>query len=174
MRIIRILLIILPLIGYLDYEVKAQTTNYKFQSILILNFIKNIEWPKEYQSGDFVIGVLGRANVSNDLMLFAKNRTVDDRKIVIKRYSSIWARGIDKCHVLFVTASSKNDMRLIKRQLGNAPILLITEKEGLAKKGSCINFVTVGRSMKFELNESALKQVGLKPSTRLLRLAIVI
>lgn len=174
MRTIRFFLILLPLIGFLGFRAEAQTTNYRFQSILILNFIKNVEWPKEYQSGDFVIGVLGRARIVNDLSLFAKNRTVGNRKIIVKRFPSIWSKGIDKCHVLFVASNSKNDISLIKKRLNKAPTLLITEKEGLAKQGSCINFISVGNSMKFEINKNAMEQVGLRANNRLLRLAIII
>jgi hypothetical protein len=50
--------------------------------------------------------------------------------------------------------------------------LIITEKSGLAQKGSSINFIMQDNKWKFELNEAATQSAGLKVSRELSKLAI--
>ena len=43
----------------------------KLKSVFIYNFAKSTNWPASYKTGDFVIGVLGKTNVSAELKKIA-------------------------------------------------------------------------------------------------------
>ncbi len=45
----------------------AQVSNHKIHSIFIYNFAKYTQWPTSVQSGDFVIEVLGRSPLADEL-----------------------------------------------------------------------------------------------------------
>jgi hypothetical protein len=52
--------------------------------------------------------------------------------------------------------------------------LVVTDRNGLGAKGSCINFKTVDEKLKFELNQSAIAASNLKVSSTLSSMAILI
>ena len=115
-------------------------TDYRFHSIFIYNFTKYIQWPAEQQSGDFVIGVLGNSSILIDLEKMAANKSVGTQKIVVKRFKSVAEAG-GVCHILFVPSSGNYNFDDIYNKFKGKHTLLITEKSGLAQKGSGINFV---------------------------------
>jgi hypothetical protein len=52
--------------------------------------------------------------------------------------------------------------------------LLVTESEGLARKGSCINFVIVDDRLKLEINKKNIEHRELGVATELLNLGTVV
>ncbi|MFN7329218.1 MAG: YfiR family protein [Bacteroidota bacterium] len=52
--------------------------------------------------------------------------------------------------------------------------MVITDRNGLGAKGSCINFKTVDDKLKFELNQAAIETSNLKVSSALTSMAILI
>jgi hypothetical protein len=154
----------------LQIQAQAQTSDYKFHSVFIYNFTKYIQWPAEQQSGDFVIGVLGNSSISADLEKMAANKTVGAQKIVVKKFKSVAEAGA--CHILFIPNSANHNFDDVQNKFKGKPTLLITEKSGLAQKGSGINFILQDNKWKFELNEAATQSSGLKVSKELSKLAI--
>jgi hypothetical protein len=146
-------------------------TDYRFHSIFIYNFTKYIQWPAQQQSGDFVIGVLGNSpNVVEELTKVTTNKMVGSQKIVVKKYKS--AAEATDCHILFLPSSVSHTFDDVQSKLKGKPTLVITEKSGLAQKGSGINFIIQDNKWKFELNEAATQSSGLKVSRELSQLAI--
>ncbi len=148
----------------------AQTSDYKFHSVFIYNFTKYIQWPPAQQSGDFIIGVLGTSPAFDELQKITGNKLVGTQKIVVKRFKS--ADEIQDCHILFVPSSS--NFESAQSKLKGKSTLIVTEKSGLAMKGSSINFVLQDNKWKFELNESTMQGSGLKVSKELTKLAILV
>ncbi|PTB90787.1 DUF4154 domain-containing protein, partial [Marivirga lumbricoides] len=71
--------------------------------------------------------------------------------------------------MLFVPREKSALLGAIVNKLGNKPTLLITEGQGLAQKGSMINFKDVNGKLKFEVNTTNLERTGLRVSKELLR-----
>ena len=146
----------------------AQTADYKFHSVFIYNFTKYIQWPTAQQSGDFVIAVVGNSPVFEELSRITANKMVGTQKIVVKKYTS--AGDFDNCQIVFVPGGG--NFEAVQEKLKGKSVLMITEKPGLAKKGSGINFVMQDNKWKFELNEATTQHAGLKVSKELAKLAI--
>jgi hypothetical protein len=53
-------------------------------------------------------------------------------------------------------------------------VLIVTEGKNLATKGAAINFIMINNKMKFEINQTAMRNAGLRVSNQLLDLAIVV
>lgn len=146
--------------------------NTKIKVIFIYNFTKYIEWPVDYKTGDFVIGVLGETSVIDELIILAQTKTVGVQKCVVKKFKS--AKEITKCHMLYVPQDMSESFTDVLSKTKGMPTLLITEKEGFAKKGAIINFVSVDNKQKFELNRANASKCGLKVSSNLSTLAIMV
>jgi len=146
--------------------------NEKFKALFMYNFTKYIEWPATQRQGDFIIGVLGNAALTKELETIAGKQKVGTQSIVVKTFASV--DDIDNCSILFVPAGKSSQMGMVVSKLGSKSILIITDKEGLAKQGACINYVMDGDKLKYEVNKSNIEKKGLTVSNALLALGIVI
>ncbi|TAH20760.1 MAG: YfiR family protein [Cytophagales bacterium] len=168
----RIVALIVGLVLIVSAFASAQDVNYKLHAGLLYHFTKQIEWPVSKQSGDFVIGVLGNANLTEALEEMAKNRTVGNQKIVVLQMKT--ADDASKCNIVYVQKFQNGQFNAVHSKAKSAHVLLITESEDGGKRGAGINFITVDEKLKFELNKTALEESGLKVSNELVKLAIPI
>jgi hypothetical protein len=144
----------------------------KFHSIFIYNFSKYVKWPDGQSSGKFVIGVFGSSSIKKDLEAMASTKKVNGITIEVKQFNS--TAGIDECNILYVSSSESDRMTEIIQATNSKPVLLVTDKPGLAKKGAAINFVEQEGKVKFELNQQNAESRGLKVSGSLSSLAIIV
>ena len=152
-------------------QVQAQN-EYRFHSVFMYNFTKYIQWPATAQTGDFVIGVMGNSPIISELEKMTANRLVGQQKIVVKKFNKI--AEIVNCQMLFIPGADDLDFEAALAKLHGKSILVLTDKDGLGRKGSGINFVLVDGKWKFELNRDAMQNAGLKISQELTRLAILL
>lgn len=149
----------------------AQTSNAKMQSVFIYNFTKMISWPAAYQSGDFVVGVIGSSPIIAELQNMAATKKAGSQTIVIQKYGSAGAVG--KCHILFIPASQMGNLGAAIGKCSGNSTLIITEADGGIAGGAAINFVVVDNKQKFELKESNATKKGLQIGSDLKNLAII-
>lgn len=146
--------------------------DYKYHPSYIYNFTKYIQWPANYQSGDFVIGVLGNSGIIAELEKMAATKSVGSQNFVIKKYSNI--SEVEKCQMLFIPSNKSKELASALEKLSGQSTLVLTEKPGLGVEGSGINFILDNGRWKFELNEAAAAKNKLKVSSELTRFAILI
>jgi len=146
-----------------------QTTIPKAQTLFIYNFSRLIEWPANYRSGPFVIGILGGVEITSELELYTKGKKVGIQDIDVIRYKT--AKEITTCHILFVPFEKTKQMPEILGILKDKSTLIITEKAGALEDGSAINFVIVEDKLKFELKPENAVKLGIKFSSKLLEMS---
>jgi hypothetical protein len=142
----------------------------KLKANYIFNIVKYINWPESYQTGDFVIGVLGSSKVTTELRKIATTKKVSSQNISVIEFNS--TADISKCNVLFITDLSSGLIKVVVAKLGYSPTLIIGESRGLATMGAGINFVVKGDALGFEINEISIKQKGLQVDSKLKGLAL--
>jgi hypothetical protein len=144
---------------------------YRVHTIFIYNFTKYISWPSSKSRGNFVIAVIGETKLTNELQRMAKLKTVGGRKIQIKKYSSM--NEFTDAHILVLPIGSSDLLSQAIRKAGK-DCLIVTQKEGLARLGSYINFVSVNGKPRFELNNGAISRSELRVANQLKAIAIQI
>jgi hypothetical protein len=147
-----------------------QGSDYAVQANIIYHFTKYIDWPGDKKSGDFVIGIIGDSPLSDALKAFIANKTAGNQKIVIKRFYASSASF--NCHILFISDEESESLKKVSAKLTGLPVLLVTESEGLAQKGSCINFTIVDDHLKLEINKNNIVHRNLEIASELLQLGI--
>ncbi len=148
-----------------------EAENYTFKTLFVYQFSKYIQWPK--QSDRTVIGILdGNKDIIASFKKMAVKKSVSGSSIEVQNYSSVAA--MENCHILFVPKKNSNMLKAILAKYGNSPVLIVTESDGLAKKGSCINFRIMNGKLKFEMNLGNMKKAGLKVPQQLTNLAILV
>jgi len=144
----------------------------KMKAVFIYNFTKYIEWPASYKSGSFVITVLGKSPMFDELKKMSTTRSVGNQKIEVKNIQTLGE--LTKCHILFVSETNSAQFQSIIAKIGNGSTLIITEKNGMALQGSAINFVNIGNNQKYELNKKNLTNRGLQVNSTLENYAILV
>ena len=139
----------------------------KYKAMFISNFTKNIEWPASERTGDFLICVVNQNEVLGQLKTFTNGKTVGTQPITVVGVKSI--DEISKCHILYLSfADSKGEkIELAKSKLSGTASLIVTDRPGSLKNGSCINFLLVDDKLKYELNKDALSERKLQVSAYL-------
>ena len=147
----------------------SQDSDYKIQSVFIVRFAKYIEWPQSAKSGDFQIGVFGSGEAEKAIESTVQGKTIGNQKITVRHFNSV--SEITPCNILFVTFAKTSNYYAANARLQGKSALIITEKEGMAQKGSDINLVYTDGKMNFEINKAATEKAGLKIPANLLSLA---
>ncbi len=155
----------------MGFQTTPTDTNARVKSVFIYNFTRYVEWPTDYQTGNFIINMYGtNAAMLNELNTMAKTKTVGAQKIEIRNTTTL--DGIGKCNILYVTPDVTTPISDIIAKIKGKSTLLVTEKAGFAKQGSAINFVVVDNRQKFELNKANAEKYNLKVSAQLVTLSI--
>lgn len=141
-------------------------------SMMVFNFIKYVQWPDHDKSGEFVIGVVGNSEIYNTLNTWYGGKAKGTKTYVVKKFSS--ASEVNDCHIVFIDKTKSGEFDAVKNKVAGKGTLVVTDKNGLGEKGSCINFKTVNDKLRFELNQSAVESSNLKVSGALSSMAILI
>jgi hypothetical protein len=150
-----------------------QDQDYAVHANIIYHFTKYINWPDEKKSGDFVIAVIGDSPLFEKLKaLIGANKSINGQRIVVRKYAS--STQSFNCHILFIGEDESSILKKIAAGTSASSILLVTESDGLARKGSCINFVIVDDRLKLEINKKNIEQRDLGIATELLNLGTVV
>lgn len=147
-----------------------QSAAYDIQANIIYRLTKYIDWPDK--TGDFVIGVVGTPPLLEYMSDYMAGKTVGTRKIVLKKFSP--GSPAFHCQILFIPEEEDRMMRKIVTATAGMATLLVTESEGMARKGSCINFIVVDERMKLEINKNNIEERNLRVASELLALAILV
>ncbi|HTH57659.1 MAG TPA: YfiR family protein [Cyclobacteriaceae bacterium] len=141
-------------------------------SMMVFNFVKYVQWPTNEGNKEFVIGVIGNDNMYNTLSSWYSGKPKGNMTYVIKKFKS--AGEMTDCQVVFIDRTKSNEFDAVNERVKGKGTLVVTDRNGLGAKGSCINFKTVDEKLKFELNQSAIAASNLKVSSVLSSMAIVI
>ena len=162
-------------------EIRSQTLNgtelseQQVKAAYLYNFAKFIEWPDSAFSGDadpIQIAIIGEDPFGAILDQTVQNKTLNGRPLLINRFQSLPLEL--HFHIAFIGSKDIKQVQSILKQLESSPTLTVGDTKDFATRGGCINFVFKQNRVLFEINMDASQRVGLKISSRLLRLAILV
>ncbi|MBF0118963.1 MAG: YfiR family protein [Desulfobacterales bacterium] len=155
----------------------ASDEEYILKAGFIEKIAEFITWPSKSEIEDiskpFVIKVIGGEPFDNILTERYKNNKIKKKEVKIYYIDKI--NEIKESNILFVTKSVKIEPSEILSFTRDKPILTIGETKNFAKKGGHINFYfTENNTLAFEINESKIRESGLKVDLLLLEVAKII
>jgi hypothetical protein len=140
---------------------------YRMKAAFLYNFALFTEWPKTTDTSlrlcIFSSEPLGEA------LAEIEGHEVNGLKLRVVHLSN--ASAARSCQILYLGESVRADVKNILRELGDAPVLTVSDVEDLAKSGIMLNVFPVGRRLAFEVYAEPVKRAHLTLSPRLLRLA---
>lgn len=151
----------------------AQAANQEanLKAVFIYNFTRYIEWDNLNAENNFIIGIMGSSALDRSIEAIARSNFVKNKRIILRHFSS--PEDISYCHILFIPAEYPLPVKSIAEKT-DKKVLVISEKQGAARQGAAINFILVNDKLKFEISQDAIYAAGLRASSQLLKLAIIV
>lgn len=152
----------------------APLREYLIKAAFLYNFARFTRWPSDAFQGassPLRLCILGKDPFGPTLETIAKKK-VAKRRIVISHL--VWAEDAPECHVLFISASAHGRLGELFKLLDGKPVLTVSDEPGIVRSGSVIGLEIVDRKVRFRVNVDAAEGAGLKLSSRLLNLAIIV
>ena len=125
-------------------------------------------WPKDAlrpQDKQFVLGVLGENPFGDALDSYFRGKSVKSRSFAVRHFKTI--DEVKACHMLFVSASEKNNFAEIVGKLEDIAVLTISDSDGfIQKNGMMFMFITeqseISGGLGWDINPQAMKKARLQ------------
>jgi hypothetical protein len=90
---------------------------------------------------------------------------INDKRVVVKEFKS--TEQISSCQILIIPSLQSNKFEDALAKVNGKHTLIITDKDGMGRKGSAVNFIKVNGKLRFELNKSALQKNNILASSEI-------
>jgi hypothetical protein len=158
-------LILLILITFLSRGALAQgVPEHEMKAAYLYNFAVYTEWPTPSDSLNMC--VLGQSPVAAALKAL-DGKITKNRRVTVATLTSL--STIKRCHVLFISERDIANMRQISGELGDSPVLTVTDVPGIP--GIVITLQVINQRLVFDVNLPLARTLNLSLSSEFLRLA---
>lgn len=150
----------------ISFLAKAQTTNYQVYALFVVNIAKYSSWPSH--TGDMTITVFGKTKVYDELM--KQNGKSANGTIRVTQVDDLQSVGTP--NIIYLADGKSASLDELLKAVEGKPVMIITEREGLFKKGAGFSFVILDNStLRFDINNTELEKHQIKVSKNLAALA---
>jgi serine phosphatase RsbU (regulator of sigma subunit) len=150
-------------------SIGSTPTDYKFATLYTWKIIENLDWPEDYEQGEFQIYVLGNSPIHKYFKTWEKNRHVNKRRVRVRRIGKI--TGLRKTHIIYVPQYLDKHIEAIVWHFKDLPTLILTETKGLIRKGAHVDFIKVHDRIRFEIGSGNIEKIRIGISKDILKLA---
>jgi hypothetical protein len=147
-------------------------TEYQVKALFLVNFSKYVSWPAETFSDNaapFTIGVVGENKFGEHLAKAVEGKTISGRPLVIRIVEK--EEDLRVCQILFISASEKQRLAEILRNVKTHPVLTVGETEEFLPRGGIINFVKRDGKVRLEIDLDDARRAALQINSKLLAVA---
>lgn len=140
------------------------------QAGYIYNISKLVQWKDPaMQEGNFIIGVVGSANLYQELIRKYANRMIGRQPIEVRKLGR--TTDPERCHILFVSRAEATLIPQVRKKAQEQGILLITEYPDALEDGAIVNFVKVENTLRYELSVANARKQRIEVAQTLKNLA---
>ena len=145
---------------------KAQTTNHQVYALFIVNIAKYSLWP--VHTGDMQITVYGKTKVYDELL--KQNGKSVNGVVKVNQIDDLASLGTP--NIIYLADGKSSSLDELLKAVEGKSVMIITEREGLFKKGAGFSFVILeNNTLRFDINNSDLEKRQIKVSKNLAALA---
>lgn len=139
----------------------------RIKAAYVYNFAKFVELPGAEEM-PIRLCVVGKDD-PNDRMLSLNRRIAQKREIVVRK--DVALDQLKDCGMVFVGATDNRLLPQVVKQLGNAPVLVISDDRQAIDQGAHLGLLHNDDRVEFEVNLLNLQKSNLRASSQMLRLA---
>jgi hypothetical protein len=144
------------------------------KAAFVFNFAKFTRWPESTWSnqGDtFRLCIIGDDELAGVLKQLS-GRTIQGKEVYILALAT--EQSPDDCHILHVAESERERVGEILGSVKGKAILTVSDLPGFARQGGMIEMFQTQERVRFHINETNARRVGLVLNSRLLDLADIV
>lgn len=144
----------------------------EIQAAFLIKFSSYVKWPKEAFSDSadpITVGIFGRDPFGSTIDAIARSFNANGRNVEVRRFKD--PAAIHQSHILFIPASEMEKMNEITAALAGHSVLLVSNSSGFLDKSGIINFVMVGKKIRFNISRTNCQKMGLEISSKLFSVA---
>jgi hypothetical protein len=140
----------------------------------LFNFAQFVEWPVDAvpAGAPLAVCIVNDAAVATALEQTIKGRTVDGHPLAVIRLAP--GATMPTCHVIYLTGPDKKYSGNLIGALNGRLVLTVSDAPRFARTGGMVELFLEGGRMKIAVNVDALQRGGVKLSSRVLQLAIIV
>jgi len=145
------------------------------KAAFLLNFIKFVDWPADTSrapAGPWQVAVLGDSCFAHALSHLAAGRTVKERSLTVRSVKRL--EDAYPCHALFIGSGADALVPAATAPDSSHAVLTVGEPGLFERSGGMIWFVVGEDRVRFAINKDTARQAGLRISSKLLDLAVVV
>jgi hypothetical protein len=151
----------------LSVALRAQTTNYQVYSLFVVNIAKYSSWPN--LANEFNIVVFGKSKAYDELM---KQNGKNVNGHILKITQSEDLSQLVHAQIIYLPDGKSSSLDDILKATQGKSVMIITEREGLYKKGAGFSFIIMENStLRYDINSTELEKRQIKVSKNLAALA---
>ena len=163
----RVVFTMLMFLTGVSFSIHAQTTNYQVYALYVVNIAKYSSWPD--LTGDFHIAVFGKSKAYDEL-LKQNGKVVNGHTLRIAQVDDLALIG--QPQIIYLPDNKSSSLDDILKATAGKPVMIITEREGLFKKGAGFSFVVMGNNtLRYDINQTELEKKQIRVSKNLAALA---
>ena len=173
---IAFLAVVVALSVFADEQVLGEDT---LKALYSYKFALFTEWPEEkLNDGSTALEfcIIGRNPFGQSALEAIQGKPVKEKSIQVEMYESgvLSEESLNSCHVAFIGNSELQRLPALLSSLQHFPILTVSDIAGFSSRGGMITLIKSGDHIQFEINPDAIKQAGLKVSSKIIELATVV
>ena len=150
----------------------SKPTDYDVKAVYLYNFGRFVEWPNHgtaAKNDTFTVCVLGQDPFGPALSTTFAAGTIDGKGVATKLVSN--PTDAANCQILFISSSEDRRLKKIIESLDKNAVLKVSDMRQFSQHGGMIQFTVEGNKVRFEVNLTAARNVGLTLSSELLKVA---
>ena len=154
---------------------KNSVDEYKLKSAMLYNLTQFVEWPDSAYPGShapIVLCILGQDQFASYLSSAVPTETNNSRPVLIRRLRS--EKEFRGCQILYISSSERKTAAHIFSTLDGSNTLTVGEMTQFAAHGGMVQFSAEDQHVHFDINLEAMCRAGLKISSKLLALALIV
>ncbi len=153
----------------------AQHSEQVIKGVFLSKFVQYVYWPENHFLKKGYISIVFFTETKLSPILISDYKHLKIKGYTVKITKTTRMQDLSGADVIFIAKNQKNKCEQICKTFANNPILIVSEFDGAAQKGSHINiFITQNSTLSFEINPKAFKRSNLSPDAGILVMGKII
>ncbi|MCP4005413.1 MAG: YfiR family protein [bacterium] len=151
------------------------TREYRLKAAFVYNFTKFIRWPETASAGsdeNVVLCVLAEESIDQIVRSTVEGKPVRGNPVTVRTLAA--GSTAETCHLVFVSQSRRKHIKTLDRRAKESGLLIVSEAKAFGQGQAMINLVVEENKVRFEINMGATDGAGLRISSKLLKLALIV
>lgn len=147
---------------------------YAVKAAYLYNFAKYVEWPPgafASAQAPLLICIAGN-DPFGDALESLSGKMIESHPVEVRRLPA--TTNLDRCHIVFVSRAEQGQIKAVLAKLALRPTLTVSDISDFARMGGMIGLVEADQRIRFDINLTVARQVNLKLSSHLLKLATIV